>query len=174
MMISASRKRGIVMPRKEMKPKQRVDPAVLPGGGDDAEGDAEDRCQDVAGQREHDGARQPLGDDVAHRLVVVEAVAEIEAGDDAPDPVEILDRQRVVEAVRHAVGLGLQLGRLVRGAALVDEHGGDVVAVVARRRLDDAEGHELRMSRTGIADKTRKARNRSMAVSVLAEDAGGP
>ena len=41
MMISASRNRGTVMPRNEMNAESGVDPAVLPGGGDDAEADAD-------------------------------------------------------------------------------------------------------------------------------------
>ena len=36
-MMSAIRKRGTVMPRKETNESDGVDPAVLPRGGDDAE-----------------------------------------------------------------------------------------------------------------------------------------
>ena len=105
MMISAIRKRGIGHAEERNEAEQRIDPAVLAGGRDDAEGDADDRREDMAGQRQQDGARQALGDDIADRAVVVERLAEIEAGQDAPDPVEILQRQRQVEAVGDAIGL---------------------------------------------------------------------
>ena len=64
------------------------------------------------------GSRSPTTS--RDRLVVEEDVAEIAAGDDAGDPVEVLHRQRVVQAVLLAVGLGRGVGRREAGAALVD------------------------------------------------------
>ena len=69
-MMSASRKRGIVMPMKETKDRT-VDPGVLPGRGKDAEADADHGGQKMADQRDGDGGRQALGQDhVGHGLVV--------------------------------------------------------------------------------------------------------
>ena len=60
--------------------------------------------------------------------------------DDAADPVDILDHQRLIEAVLDAVGLRLRIGGGKGGAALVDELRADVIGIIARRRLDDGEG----------------------------------
>ena len=96
----------------------------------------------MADQRQGDGGGQALGHDLADILVVEEGVAEIEAGDDARYPAEILHDDGVVEAMGLAVELSLRFGHGRRRAALVDEHGADGVAIVAGRRLDDGEGHD--------------------------------
>ena len=140
MMMIASRKRGIVIPRNEMKPKSvstqlycrvaAMIPSVMPNSD----------ARMMAGQRQHDGARQALRHHLADRLVVVERVAEIEAGDDAADPVQVLHRQRVVEPVRLAIGIRLRLGIDVGHVALAHQHRLEVVGIVAGLGLDDAEG----------------------------------
>jgi len=96
----------------------------------------------VADERQEQRARQPLGNDVGDRLVIEHAVAEIAAGDDAADPVQILDGQWLIEAMFDAVGLRLRVGFGKRGAALVDQLRADVVGIITRRRLDDGKGDQ--------------------------------
>ncbi|ESX54950.1 hypothetical protein X736_07640 [Mesorhizobium sp. L2C089B000] len=96
----------------------------------------------MADQCQQQRARQPLADHCGDRLVVIEAVAEIAAGDDAGDPVQVLDGQRFIEAVLDPIGLRLRVGFGKRRPALVDELRTDIVGIVARRRLDDGKGDQ--------------------------------
>ena len=98
----------------------------------------------MASQSKDYGGRQTLGDDGADILVVEEGMSEIEAGNDADDPAEILHDDRVVEAIGLAVEFCLRFGLRGGYAALVDQHGADGVAIVAGRRLDDGEGHDAK------------------------------
>jgi len=121
--------------------EQVVDPGILPCGRPYAEGDAKYRCEDVADQRQSDSARQAFANHIGDRLVVIKAVAEIAAGEDAADPVEILNNERLIEPVFDAVCLRLRFCLLEGSSALVHQLRADVIGVVAGRRLDDGESH---------------------------------
>ena len=103
----------------------------------------------MADQRQRQRARQAFADHVGHRLVVEQAMAEIAARDDAGDPVDVLHGHRLIQAVGDLVGLRLGVGFLEGCAALVDQLRADVVAVVARRCLDDREGHDAQHEEHG-------------------------
>lgn len=70
----------------------------------------------VAGQRQKQCSRQTLGDHVGHRPVVEEAAAEITLGHHSDHPVDVLDGDRLVEAVGSRVGAwhGHRLPRRMR------------------------------------------------------------
>ena len=128
---------------KKGDPRQhRIDPAILSRRRDNAEADAENGGQDVAGQRQRQRAWQSLGNDVGNRLVVVEALTEISVEDDPLHPVEILHGKRIVQAVGLAIGLGLAVGLFKGCTTLIDRLRANVIAIVARRGLDDGEGHD--------------------------------
>ena len=107
-MMIAARKRGTVVPEEGDRRRQGVRPAILLRGGDNAEGYAEHAGEEVTRQRQHQGRRKALRDDMRDRLVEVEAVAEIAARHDAGDPMKILDRDRIEQSVRLAIDVGLR------------------------------------------------------------------
>ena len=143
-MISASRKRGMVMPRKETKRQQGIDPGILARRRQDAEADAEQRCQEVAGQRDGDGAAAGAAAITsADGLVVGVGLAEIAAQTMPQIQRKYCSDQRVVQAMRLAVGFGGGGARPRRVALPWHDHvGADEVAIVARRGLDDDEGDD--------------------------------
>ena len=79
----AARKRGTVVPRNATAESSRVGPAILLRRGKNAEGNAEQAREEMARQRQHQGRRKPLRDDMCDGLVVEKAVAEIAARHDA-------------------------------------------------------------------------------------------
>ena len=84
------KKRGIVMPRKAMVEAMRSPEPVLVDGADDAEADADQRRQQVAGGGDRQRAPEALVEQVVDRLVVDEGRAEIAAQHHAADPAKIL------------------------------------------------------------------------------------
>ena len=165
-------------PEERDERERGVDPAVLPGRGEDAEADAEDRGEQVAGQRQRDRARQPLADHLGHRPVVEVGPAEVAAGDDAADPAEVLHDQRVVQPVLLAVALGGGVGGGEARVALGDHVVADVVAVVAGRRVDDHEGdqahHEQHRNRLKHPDEQESDHRWDLAWSGVAPEGARP
>ena len=78
--------------------RRAVDPAIGAQRRDNAERYRYHECQDQRRHSDGDGDADALGDEVRHLLVGEQRAAEI-APQQVADPVEILDRQRPIEAV---------------------------------------------------------------------------
>ena len=140
MMISAIRKRGMVMPRKDTKREQRIDPAILARRGEDAEADADDRGEEMAGERQCQIVAAGAADHLADGPVVEEAMPEIDPRRYPPIQLKYCSGSGSLRPCSLRIACAA-VRLLVRGAALVDQHVRDIVAIVAGRCLDDGEGH---------------------------------
>ena len=106
---------------------------VAAATGDPAERDADDEGEDEGAERQREGRAALVADDVEHRPVVADGLAEVEAGDVA-EVLEVLHDERPVEAERRAAGVEGLLAelpadrgrdRVSRGDAEQDEHDGE-------------------------------------------------
>ena len=115
---------------------------VLVDRADDAEADADQRRQQVAGRGDGERAPEALGEKVGDRLVVDEGQAEIALQHHPLDPAEILLVERQIEAEPLADLVAQDERLLVAEAALAARQVGGVVGIVSGRRLDQHEGDD--------------------------------
>ena len=116
-----------------------VDEAARVARRQQCDRDRERQRDDQRVEQQLEGGRQAVAEDRRHRLVAGQRVAEV-AREDAAQPVEVADEERIVEVELVAELLQL-LGRGVDAQQLL---GG-----VARQQLDDREGQERHAPQDG-------------------------
>ncbi len=119
---TASQKVGTEMPNTASAVTKAIDDATLTDRGDGAEDQREDEGQYHRDQRHHDGIGEGAQDFGEHGQVGGDGRAEI-AADHPAQPHEVLDVDRLIEAVEGAQGLDL-LGRGVRAHQALDRIAG--------------------------------------------------